>query len=85
MAHDKKHGRHHKTTVDHHEDGSHTMHRHHEDGHTASSAHADLDSLHDAIQQHLGEPNEGEQASEIGQHGVPAAIGGPAGLLMQGA
>ncbi len=79
----KKHVR---THIQHHHDGSHTMHRHfnHDDGKTSvlSSAHHDLDGLHDGIQDHMGTPNPGEAAADAGQHGVPAAQAGPAGLPM---
>ena len=80
----KKHGRHTHTTIHHHTDGSHTMDRHHEDGHTVSSAHADLDGVHDALQEHLGQPNAGEEAAEMGQHGVPGPMAQMAGLPPQG-
>lgn len=74
----------HKIRVDHHHDGSHTKHRHykHDDGTSSveSSAHHDLDSLHDGLQDHMGVPNPGEAEADRGQHGVPAAMAGPAGL-----
>ena len=79
-----KHPHHTHTTVDHHNDGSHTMHRHHmaPDGKSSvhSSAHANLDGVHDALQNHLGTPNPGEAEADAGQHGVPPAVAGPAGL-----
>ena len=81
--------RHHKTHIDHHHDGSHTMHRHfmHDDGGTSkeSSAHADLDAIHDALQHHLGTPNPGEAEADRGEHGIPAEHAGPAGLPPTGA
>jgi hypothetical protein len=79
-----KHKDHTHSTVDHHEDGSHTLHRHHKDGSKHSSAHADLDSLHDAIQDHLGEANPGEAEADAGQHGVPADHAASAGLPTPG-
>lgn len=78
--------RHHKTHIDHHSDRSHTMHRHytHEDGSTSkeSSAHPDLDAIHDALQQHLGTPNPGEAEADRGEHGIPEEHATPAGLPM---
>ncbi len=67
--------RHHTTTVDHHGDGSHTSHRHyrHEDGTESkeSSAHADLDGVHDMLQDHLGSPNAGEGNDEANKALMP--------------
>ena len=72
--------KHHKTRIDHHHDGSHTLHRHHTDGSVKSSAHQSLDHLHDALQDHMGTPNPGEMDADKGMHGVPAEMAGPAGL-----
>ncbi len=77
-----KHKNHSHTIIHHLDDGSHTMHRHHKDGSIHSSGHQTLDHLHDAIQDHLGEPNPGEAAADAGQHGVAAAQAAPAGLPM---
>lgn len=78
--------KHHRTSIQHHPDGSHTSTRHykHDDGKMSSesSAHHDLDSLHDHIQDHLGAPNPGEAEADKGLHGVPAEHAGPAGLVM---
>jgi len=86
MAEKKK--KHTRIHIEHHDDGSHTMHRHikHEDGKESkeSSAHHTLDDLHDGIQQHIGEPNVGEAEADAGDHGVPAAQAGPAGLPVSG-
>lgn len=75
-----------KTHIQHHGDGSHTMHRHfkHDDGSTSveSSAHHALDNVHDAIQDHMGQPNPGEMTADSGQHGIPPAQAGPAGIPM---
>ena len=72
------------THIEHHHDGSHTMHRHfkHEDGKESkeSSAHHTLDDLHDGIQQHMGTPNPGEAEADAGQHGVPPDQAAAAGL-----
>lgn len=76
----------HKIHIAHHRDGSHTSTRHHkhDDGSMSSesSAHHDLDGVHDALQDHLGEPNPGEMEADGGQHGVPPEQAGPAGLPM---
>ena len=74
------------THITHHHDGSHTIKHHHEDGVSHKEhAVADLDGVHDSLQEHLGMPNPGEAEAAAGQHGIPAAIAGPAGLPMQGA
>lgn len=82
MAHKKR--KHHRSSGVIHPDGSmtHTRHFKHDDGtrSSESSAHHDLDSLHDHLQDHMGAPNPGEAAADAGQHGVPAAMAGPAGL-----
>lgn len=76
----------HKIRIDHHKDRSHTSTRHHkhEDGSMSSesSAHHDLDGVHDMLQDHMGQPNPGEAEADGGQHGVPVAQAGPAGLPM---
>lgn len=64
MAHHRKHPYSH-THVEHHKDGSMTVHHQHESDTSQDMKHAvpDLDSLHDSMEEHLGEPNadEGEQ------------------------
>jgi len=87
--HDKRkkhpvHGHHTRTTVDHHHDGSHTKTKHFEDGHSEASAHGDIDSLHDGIQEDHGAPNPGEAEADAGQHGVPEPQASTAGLPTQG-
>jgi hypothetical protein len=77
--------KHHKfshTHIEHHKDGSHTVHHKHEDGekHDVKHAVADLDGAHDSMQDHLGAPNPGELEADTGAHGVPAAAAAPAGL-----
>jgi len=68
MAHEMKkpHAGHgfHSTHIEHHPDGSATIHHIHEDGsdHDKKYAVLDLDSIHDGMEDHLGEPNEGEDA-----------------------
>jgi hypothetical protein len=65
MAKEKKrphagHGYKH-THIEHHDDGSHTIHHEHEDGKSHKRyAVADLDAVHDGLEDHLGEPNAGE-------------------------
>lgn len=85
----KKHAGHgfKKVHIEHHGDSSHTVHHEHEDGAASDKKHAvaDLDGVHDSLQDHLGTPNVGEQEAEMGQHGVPAAQAGPAGLPMPAA
>ena len=75
------------THIEHHDDGSATIHHEHEDGAASDKKHAvaDLDGVHDSLQDHLGTPNVGEQEAEVGQHGVPVAQAGPAGLSMPAA
>jgi len=66
MAEEKKakHARHgfKFTHIDHHDDGSATVHHQHEDGAEFDKKHAvaDIDGIHDSIEDHLGTPNEGE-------------------------
>ena len=82
--HKKKHAGHGftHTHIEHHADGSHTVHHQHEEGmeHDVKHAVANLDGAHDSMQDNLGTPNPGEAAADMGQHGVPPAIAGPAGL-----
>jgi len=68
--------------IEHHADGSHTVHHVHEEGPHKDVKHAvaSLDHMHDSIQDHLGMPNPGEAEADKGDHGVPAAAAGPAGL-----
>ena len=58
----KKHAGHgHKSThIEHHGDKSHTVRHTHEDGTEKSYAAADLDGVHDGLEEHMGEPNAGE-------------------------
>lgn len=68
--------------VENHKDGTHTVHHVHEDGekHDVKHAVSNLDHLHDSIQKHLGQPNDGESAADMGQHGVPGDAAAAAGL-----
>ena len=55
-----------RTVIEHHDDGSHTLEHAHEDGphKDLKYAVADLDSMHDGLEDHLGEPNDGEEAED---------------------
>ena len=87
MAEKKKKHKFSHTHIEHHHDGSATVHHVHEDGpaHDKKHAAADLDSVHDSMQDHLGAPNPGEAEAEAGQHGVPAPAAQAAGLPMAAA
>jgi hypothetical protein len=83
MVH-KKHHPYSHTHVEHHADGSHTVHHVHESDSSkdVKGAVADHDSLMDHMMDHTSAPNPGEMAADGGDHGVPAAAAGPAGLPM---
>lgn len=87
--HKKKHAGHgiKRVSVEHHKDGSHTVHHQHEDGpeHDVKHAAADLNAVHDSMEDNLGSPNPGEPQANAGEHGVPAEQAGPAGLPMPAA
>jgi hypothetical protein len=74
------------THIEHHKDGSHTVHHVHEDGdkHDVKHAAMNLDHAHDSLQDHLGSPNEGEDMDAddkaLAAPGVPGAA-----AQMQGA
>jgi hypothetical protein len=72
-----KKGKHHKTTIHHHGDGSHTSTRHykHDDGTESEEGqgHADLDGVHDMLEDHQGSPNVGEAAAPPAEAPAPAA------------
>jgi len=79
----KKH-KFHTTKIEHHKDGSATVHHMHEDGEKHDVRHGvtDLDAVHDSMQDHLGQPNEGEgmdEKNEALQAPPPVAPG-----MMQG-
>jgi hypothetical protein len=73
--------------IEHHKDGSHTVHHVHSEGPHKDVKHAamNLDHVHDSLQDHLGAPNPGEAQADAGDHGVPAAPAAAAGLPMPGA
>lgn len=83
--HKKKHAGHGFTHshIEHHKDGSHTVHHQHEDGpeHDVKHAAADLDGVHDSMEDHMGTPNPGEAEANAGPApAAPAALpAGPAG------
>jgi hypothetical protein len=81
MADEKKHKFSH-THIEHHHDGSHTVHHIHKDGpaHDKKHAAADLDAVHDSMQDHLGEPNPGEAAADAGDHGIAGPAAAAAGI-----
>ena len=56
------------THIDHHDDGSATVHHQHEDGAEFDKKHAvaDIDGIHDSIEDHLGDKNIGEDAADQG-------------------
>lgn len=67
----KKHHPYKRLHVDFHDDGTGTMHFEHEsdpnqDVHTAVP---DLDSVHDQLEAHAGEPNPGEEQGEAEPQG----------------
>ncbi|VVB52841.1 Uncharacterised protein [uncultured archaeon] len=64
------------THIEHHADGSHTMHHEHEDGKSHKKyAVQSLDHVHDGMQDHLGSANPGEGMDE---HNQPMAAAAPA-------
>jgi hypothetical protein len=78
----KKH-KFHTTKIEHHKDGSATVHHMHEDGEKHDVRHGvtDLDAVHDSMQDHLGgPPSDGDQELDKGIHGVPSAQAASAGL-----
>lgn len=81
MEKNMKHGFTH-SHIEHHSDGSHTIHHFHHKGpeHDVKHAVADLDGVHDSMQDHLGTPNPGEASADAGDHGVPPPMAGAAGL-----
>jgi hypothetical protein len=62
---------------EHHADGSITVHHVHHEGPHKDVKHAvpDLDGAHDSMEDHLGQPNDGEQAASM-----PPATGLPGGM-----
>jgi hypothetical protein len=57
------------TTIEHHDDGSATVHHEHEDGKShVRHAVADLDAIHDSLEEHLRDPEEIE--AEVEKKGI---------------
>jgi hypothetical protein len=67
-----------RSHVENHADGSHTVHHEHSEGPHKDVKHAvaDLDGVHDSLQDHLGMPNPGEAEANAGPS--PAAAPAPA-------
>ena len=65
------------THIEHHADGSHTVHHQHEDGpeHDVKHAVGGLDAVHDSLQDHLGTPNPGEPEASAGPTPNPMPAG----------
>ena len=72
------------THIEHHGDGSATVHHVHHEGPHKDVKHAalNLDHIHDSLQDHLGTPNPGEAEANAGDHGIPEEHAAPAGLPM---
>jgi hypothetical protein len=66
-----------RTIIDHHTDGSHTMTHEHESDPTKNitGAKADLDGVHDGLEENIGEPEEGSAPPTM-----PAAPAGNPGM-----
>ena len=58
---EKKKAKHKKTVVTHHGNGSHTVQHSPDSPEEVSYAAADLDALHDGMEEHLGSPNHDEE------------------------
>lgn len=72
------------THIEHHHDGSHTIHHEHEDGKSHKKyAVASLDHVHDGLQDNLGMPNPGEAEANAGP--APAAPAEGAAPMAAGA
>jgi len=85
------------THIEHHDDGSATVHHQHEEGpeHDVKHAAANLDGVHDSMEDNLGQPNPGEAEANAGSDAqaagaapagpVAAVPAGPAGMPGVGA
>ena len=76
----KKMHKFHKTTVEHHKDGSHTVEHHHEDGpeHNVKYAAGSHDHMMDGMMDHTSEPNPGEAEANAGPEAAAAPPAAPA-------
>lgn len=65
------------THIEHHEDGSHTVHHVHQDGpaHDVKGAVADHDGMMDHMMDHTSSMNPGEEAANAGPAGAAAPAG----------
>jgi hypothetical protein len=79
----KKHHKYTHTHVEHHSDGSATVHHVHVEGPHKDAKHAaaDLDHVHDSMQDHLGTPNPGEG---MDVNNAPMASAAPAAGAVPG-
>ena len=68
------------THIEHHADGSHTVHHIHEDGahKDVKGAVADHDAMMDHMMEHTSQPNPGEAQANAGPADGPPAPGPPA-------
>jgi len=68
------------THIEHHQDGSHTVHHQHETDSKKDVKHAvpDLDGAHDSLEANLGQPNAGEAQPQPVAPGAPGAAPAPA-------
>ena len=69
------------TNVEHHSDGSHTVHHVHEDGPQKDVKHgvADHDAMMDSMMQHTSQPNPGEDMAAAPGAPAPGPVAPPAG------
>jgi hypothetical protein len=83
LKHAKTNG-HHRTEIEHHPDGSHSITHHHEDGSVKKYARPDHDGMMDGMMEHTSGPGPEELAAMAGSHGVPGEAAGKAGLPEDG-
>jgi hypothetical protein len=86
MAEKKKKHHFSHTHIEHHDDGSATVHHQHESDPKKDIKHAvaDTDQMHDSLEDHIGTPNAGEAAANVGDHGVAEPAASAAGLPAPG-
>ena len=78
----KKHHKFSHTHIEHHKDGSHTVHHVHEDGpmHDVKGAAGDHDAMMDHVMDHTAPPSADMASADAGNHGVAAPAAAAAGL-----
>lgn len=78
----KKHHHFSDTHIQHHADGSHTIHHKHESDSSKDVKHAvgDHDSMMDSHMQNTAPPSADMAAADQGQHGIPPAAASAAGI-----